>query len=122
MSEVKEKHASLWILTIAPSTWGLHFLLSYGTAAVFCAKVGGSLEPVRLAIAVYTAVALGGIAMVLLHGYRKHTFGKSALPHDFDTAEDRHRFLGFATVLLSVLSAVATIYVSLTVLFIETCR
>ena len=33
-----------------------------------------------------------------------------------------HRFLGFATLLLSALSAVGVIYVALTLIFIETCQ
>ena len=36
--------------------------------------------------------------------------GNATLPHDDDTPEDRHRFLGFAALLLSALSAVAVIY------------
>jgi hypothetical protein len=50
-----------------------------------------------------------------------HTLGHAALPHDDDTPEDRQRFLGFATLLLSVLSAVAVIYAAAVVVFIERC-
>jgi hypothetical protein len=44
------------------------------------------------------------------------------LPHDFDTPGDRHRFLGFATVLLAGLSAVATLFAAVVVLYFEDCR
>lgn len=53
---------SQWDLIIGPTAWTLHFLLSYGTAAVYCAKAGGDIAPVRYAIAGYTAVALAVIA------------------------------------------------------------
>ena len=125
MTGLPERRDSLWILTVAPSIWAVHFLLCYSTAAVWCAKVAGrsgSLAGARTAVVVYTAVALAGIVVVLWRGYQRHTLGGSTVPHDFDTPEDRHRFLGFATVLLAVLSIVGTIYVALAVVFIETCH
>jgi len=47
--------------------------------------------------------------------------GSATLPHDDDTPEDRHRFLGFATLLLSALSAVAVLYAGLVAVFIRSC-
>lgn len=125
MAHLPEKNESLWMLTISPALWAGHFLLSYVTAAVWCAKLAGrdgSLLEVRLAIAVYTALALLGIGITGWVGYRRGDLGCSSTPHDLDTPEDRHRFLGFATLLLSCLSAVATLYVALAAVFIETCR
>jgi hypothetical protein len=120
-----ERKESLWLLTISPAIWSAHFLLSYVTAAVWCAKMagpGGPLGGARTAIAVYTAVALIGIGITGWFGFRRHSFGDAETPHDFDSPEDRHRFLGFATLLLSALSAVATIYVALAAVFIGNCR
>lgn len=125
MAHLPEKRESLWMLTISPVIWSLHFLLSYITAAVWCEKMAGrdgSLWDVRVAIAVYTLVALIGIGITGWIGFRRHSFGDAETPHDFDSPEDRHRFLGFATLLLSALSAVATVYVALAAVFIETCR
>lgn len=122
MNHLPEERESLWRLTASPVIWAAHFLLSYITAAIWCAKIGGSLESVRIAIAVYTVVALGGIVVAGWQGFRRHRFGTATVPHDFDTPEDRHRFLGFATLLLSALSAVATIYVALAAVFMATCR
>lgn len=125
MNRLHEKNESLWILTVSPTLWAAHFLLSYLTAAVWCAKVAGrdgSLGTVRVAIAVYTVLALLGIGITGWIGYRRHSFGEGETPHDYDTPEDRHRFLGFATLLLSALSAVATLYVALAALFLGTCR
>ena len=90
-----------------------------------CAKfVGtdGSLGNIRVAIAVYTGVVLAGIAVVGWRGFQRHSFEGSTLPHDSDSAADRHRFLGFATLLLSGLSAIATLYVAMTAVFIESCH
>ena len=124
MTETAEKNQSLWLLTASPVIWAAHFMLSYATASVWCAKVagpGGSLGGVRVAIAVYTFVALAGIGIIGWVGYRRHSYGDAALPHDDDTPEDRHRFLGFATLLLSALSAVAVVYAALVVVFFRDC-
>lgn len=124
MADLDEKNESLWVLAVSPAIWSVHFLLSYITAAIWCGKVaepGGSLGGARMAIAAYTLLALIGIIMVGWRGWRRHTLGSSTVPHDFDTPEDRSRFLGFATVLLSALSAVGTLYVSLAAAFIANC-
>lgn len=125
MSQTSEKHQSLWLLTASPTIWAAHFVLSYATAAIWCQKVaglGGSLANVRVAIAVYSVLALSGIGIIGRIGYRKHSFGQAELPHDADTPEDRHRFLGFATVLLSALSAVAVLFAALVAVFFGTCH
>ena len=116
---------SLWLLTIAPTIWAVHLLLCYVTAAVWCAKFaapGGSLDGVRSAIMWYTALALTGIAIIAVEGFRRHRHGTEATTHDLDSPEDRHRFLGFATLLLSGLSAVAVVYAAMAATFFDTCR
>jgi hypothetical protein len=124
---------SLWLLTMAPALWAAHLLLCYITAAVWCARFaapGDSLGGVRTAIAWYTAAALLGIAVIGWEGLRRHRFpstspgagGTEATTHDLDTREDRHRFLGFATLLLAGLSAVAVLYAALAATFFDTCR
>lgn len=120
-----ERHESLWLLVTPPSLWGVHFLLSYVTAAVWCAKAtgpGAPLDPVRSAIAVYTALALAAIALFAWKGWRRHALGGADAPHDDDTPLDRHRFLGYATFLLSLLSAVAVVYAAVAASFFGSCR
>lgn len=120
-----ERHESLWRLALSPSIWALHFLLSYITAAIWCAKYAssdGSLQPVRWLIAGYTVAALIGIALNGRSGLRRHRRGTESVPHDYDTAGDRHGFLGYATVLLSALSAVAVLFAALVVVFFKDCR
>ena len=122
--DISEANHSLWLLTISPLIWAAHFLCSYITAAIWCAKfVGpdGSLLPVRVAIAVYTVAALTGIVITGLRGLRRHRYGHARLPHDEDTPEDRVRFIGFAILLLSGLSAVAVIFAALAALLIHRC-
>lgn len=122
--ETAEEHQSLLLLAASPTIWAAHFLGCYLTAAVWCAKAGrlSVLGGVRWAIVGFTVAALAGIVFIGIRGLRRHQLGSATVPHDFDTPEDRHRFIGFSTVLLSALSMVGVIYVALPALFFETCR
>lgn len=123
--ETHENRQSLLLLIAAPTLWALHFLACYITVAIWCEKVAGREGPLngaRVAVAVFTVLALAGIWLNGRAGWRRHTFGSSTLPHDFDTPEDRHRFLGFATFLLAGLSAIAVIFVAIVALFFSDCR
>jgi hypothetical protein len=125
MTQVAERRQSLMIVTAGPLVWAAHFSACYITAAVWCAKQDDplvSLLTVRTAIAIYTAVALGLIAFYGWRGYRAHSLGGEAAPHDDDTPEDRHRFVGYATLLLAGLSGLAVVYAALVAVFVETCQ
>ena len=120
-----EKRESLWWIAVSPTIWALHFLASYITVAIWCARFAprdGSLGSARTAIVAYTVVALLGITLTGMSGLRRHRYGDEATPHDFDTPEDRHRFLGFSTLLLSGLSLVAVLYVAGAAAYIGSCR
>jgi hypothetical protein len=122
---VDEEHANLWTLAFPPLIWAAHFLLSYCTAAIWCAKYAGAsnaLGTARLAVFIYTALALVALLLSGLAGYRKQRLGRVRAPHDRDTAEDRYRFLGYAAMLLSGLSAIAVCYAALVVVFIRSCE
>jgi hypothetical protein len=124
-ADLSEKKESLWMLAASPTVWALHLLLSYCTAAIWCAKIAqpdDSLSPVRWAIAIYTAIALVAVALIGWRGLKRQSLAGSTTAHDFDSREGRHRFLGFATLLLSGLSAVAITYAALAAVFIENCR
>jgi hypothetical protein len=123
-NHLAEKRQSLWLLVVSPCIWAAHFLLCYITAAIWCEKMAGpdrGLGPVRTAIWVYTLVAVSGITLTAWLGYRKHTFGSGTPPHNEDTPADRHRFLGFATLLLSGLSLVAILFAALVLVFFWRC-
>jgi hypothetical protein len=123
-SDFPEQHESLWVLVAPLGIWAVHFVLSYGTAAIWCAKyVGpdGSLAFARGAIAAYTVLALAAVAVVGWRGFRRQT-ATGASSRTLDAPLDRHRFLGFVTVLLSCLSALAILYAALVVVIIGSCR
>jgi hypothetical protein len=125
MNRTAERHESLWMLAASPGIWSAHFGLCYITAAIWCAKAPHALAPlggVRTAIALYTAAALAGIALIGWIGYRAHRLGQAPTPHDADSPADRHRFMGLATLMLSGLSALAVVYAALVAVFIETCQ
>ncbi|WP_442506049.1 transmembrane prediction [Novipirellula sp. SH528] len=112
----------LW-LVVPPSVWAIHFLASYMTIAIWCAKFAdesGDATPVRIAIAAYTVVSLAIIVVMAGLSYRQHRKGGNA-PHDDDTYGDHVRFTGQATFLLSLLSGVATIFTALVVVFVGSC-
>lgn len=113
----------LWLLVTGPLIWSVHFLVSYIAAALHCAKRPEvALGDVRLLILALTAAALAGTVTVGAIGLRYHLASPDGLPHDDDTAQDRRSFLGFATLLLCGLSAVAVTFVAMPILFFEVCR
>lgn len=115
----------LWRLVAGPTIWAVHFLLSYVTVAIHCAKASTAdapLDDVGLALWAYTVVALAAIAVFGWFGWRQHRHEQSSLPHDEATPGDRHRFLGFATMLLCGLSFVAVVYAAFAIAMFGTCR
>ena len=116
---------SLWTLITAPVVWAAHFLFCYVAAAVVCAKretFAHSFDALRVGLGLVTAVALAAILVAGLLAWRQWGFGVEDPPHDAPTADDRRRFQGFATLLLSGLSFVAVIYAALPILFVLDCR
>lgn len=126
VADPPERTVDLWALAMAPTIWAAHLLVSYGTVAIWCTKRGSALAAlggVRWAVAAYTAVALAGIAITAWFAWRRRAAaGASPPPHDRDSPGDRTRFLAFATLLLSGLSAVAVAYAALATFFFEDCR
>ena len=123
--ELREERESLWRLAVPPLIWAAHLLLSYCTAAIYCEKLAArddSLGLVREAIAVYTGLALAALALSGVRSYQRHRYADSTTPHDFDSPQDRHRFLGFAALLLAGLAALAVVYQALPAVFIGSCR
>ena len=114
----------LFLLTISPLIWAAHLLLSYITAAIWCEKFvspDGSLAAVRTAIVIYTVIGFGATLLVAWIGWRMDRLDAAAPRHDRDSARSRHGFLGFATLLLSGMSAVAILYQAMVVIFIRSC-
>ena len=122
--ELQEKHDPLWWVAVAPGVWALHFMLSYATAAVWCAKRGidAPLALARVAIAVFTVVGLLATGVVAWRGLVRYRSGRGEPRTDIDTSLARHQFMGFTLLSLSGLSAVAIVYQALAAVFIGSCR
>lgn len=122
---LQEQRHSIYLLTASPAIWAAHFLSSYILVAHWCrtgiAQSNPSMFPLHAIITGLALAALLGIALTGRKGWRMHNYGASETPHAADTPEDRHRFMGFATLLLSGLSAVATVYVVISVHFLRAC-
>jgi hypothetical protein len=114
-TQVGEPHESPWMFVVSPLIWAAHFLACYATAAIWCAKVAGrdgNAATMRLALGSYTLVAIVALALVGWHGLRRCR----------GAAAEQRRFLGYVTLLLAGLSAVAVAYASFAVAMIETCQ
>lgn len=123
LRSLAESNASLWIMAASPVIWSLHFLASYGVAATWCGRLGdGSALAPRAAIAGMTAIAVVAIAGIGAVAWSWHRGASGPPPHDADSAEDRRGFMGFATLLLSGLSAVGVLYSGLAAVIIRTCQ
>ena len=127
--EVKRETGSgtdLWSVIISPSIWALHFLTCYVAAAIYCEKLGrdAPLADIRLLVIAVTMVALAGIFWSSIRLWRVHD--RSLTDDDFEyehnTPEERHRFLSHVALMLCVLSAIAVIYVTIPMLYLESCR
>jgi hypothetical protein len=122
-TDVDEPRQSLWALTVGPANWVGHFLSSYAVAAVWCGNAGaharfGSLNVVFAAV---TALALAAVVWVAWGGWTRYNHGEAVPSHHKDTPEDRHRFLGLATLLLAVLSGVSILYTAVAVAMLRAC-
>ena len=119
-----EEPLHLWLLAASPSIWMLHFMVTYITGALWCGMVAGRDGPLagaHLAIAAYTVVALIAIGIVGWSGHTRHGATVGVREHSRDDPQSRTRFLGLAAVLLSGLSALATIYVAISAAYLPTC-
>lgn len=112
---------SLWRPFIAPAVWAGHFLATYVTTAIFCAKAAPhsmTIGGLRATIALYTVLAL-----VLILAWTLRDWRTRATPRQHRAGDSaQHRFLVDVTLLLGGLSAIATIFVAMPVLFFASCR
>ena len=119
--DLAETRESLWRLIFAPLVWAAHFLLSYVSGAIVCAKsAGDGVGTLHLLVACYTLRALaliGASTRRHWHRYRADVPQRAA-----GGGEARHRFLGFAGLLLCALSAVAVLYTAAVPALVAGCR
>ena len=118
------RHRQLWGVFAGPLVWFAHFLASYVTVAVWCARFtsDGGLGAARWALAALTLAAVAGEFLIAWRGFKAHRHGFAIDPvHDEATSEERRRFLAFATWLLAGLSLTATVYVALPLWLLTRC-
>ena len=92
--------------------------------SIFCEKpelLGGDFDTLRVVIATITALALAMIVLSAALAWRQWGFGTGDPPHDAPSRDDRLRFQGYATLLLSALSFIAVIFTGMPVLFLAEC-
>lgn len=121
--EFARESTALWWITLAPTTWAVHFFLAYAGTAIWCAKFGESqgVTVARLSIAVLTVLALAIIGWLGWRAARRWR-PRDTQDQDLSHPESRHRFLGHAAFLLCVISAIGVVYVAMPALFMGTCR
>ena len=122
--EFAEESDALWQLVLGPAVWALHFLACYAAAAVWCAKAPGTdLQPLRLGIAVGTALALALIAWAGWRAWRAWDYlDDRDDTHGGADNESRHEFLGHAGFLLCGVSFIGVLFTALPAVLLETCR
>ncbi len=114
---------SFWTLTIAPALWLTHFVACYATAALGCGRwrpAPGEGGP-QLAIAVYTVLALSGMAWCVVAGLRARREAASVIRLDDDSPESRVQFVATATVLLALLSMLGALFVAAAIAIVPVC-
>ncbi|WAP66971.1 hypothetical protein [Jiella pelagia] len=116
---------NLWTLITAPTIWGVHFLLCYGSVAYGCApneNIFQTISGFRIFVGGLTAVALAAIGFVFMRALGEWRRNGGRIPHEEDSIEVRERFLEFSTVLLAGLSFIAVIYTALPAAMMVDCR
>ncbi len=128
--EVAEEGESLLRITLAPTVWALHFVASYASAAIYCAKRASGAEDIavlRIGIGLGTIVALATILWLGHSAWRqwlaaKERSGREMIEDLVEEGEGRHGFLGHAGLLLAIVSFVGVLYTTLPAALIGTCR
>jgi hypothetical protein len=110
----QEEGESLWWLSAPPTIWLLHFLACYITSAIWCERMAArDVSELRWLALLITFIALSGLALLSFRSFRRYRPHVGDPPLESDTPESRHRFLGFAGILLSGMSALGVLYVAL---------
>lgn len=127
--EFAEESESLVRITLAPALWALHFVASYATTAVYCAKWGRSVDLTWLRVggAISTVVVLALIAWLGWRAWKQWDMSQGRTAREFvedlvEEEEGRHEFLGHAALLLAIISFIGVVYTALPVALIGSCR
>jgi hypothetical protein len=116
----------LWQVILAPVVWSAHFLVSYVGTAVYCEKVGreAALDPVRVLVILATVAGLVivGVSTRGLWKVRGRSLTDDDFDYEYNSPEERHRFLSHVALMLSALSTIGMLYVALPAFLLDSCR
>ena len=120
--EFSDEAGSLWRIALAPSVWAGHFVLCYASVSLACVRGLLPIEATRLSLIAVSVIVL---VFFVWQGWRAWRQWAPERGHaaalSEGKAEDRHRFLGHATFLLTLISGIATVYTTLPLLLLEGC-
>jgi hypothetical protein len=113
----------LWVPLISPIIWSTHFTVCYIWVAMACGRfaprMAGSLEPTLVAM---TVIALVPIGALFVRALRQLGYRLPDRPNDDGTPEDRAGFMTYTTLLLSGMSAIATLFVGVAAAAMGGCQ
>ncbi|WP_432254534.1 hypothetical protein [Limimaricola sp. AA108-03] len=123
--EFSEERESLWRITLGPTIWAFHFLISYAAVSVYCFKFERmfSMGALRIALIAMTVAMLAAIAWIGWRAFLRwdvRDTGEFSNPEG--SAEDRHQFLGHAGFLLALVSFIGVVYDTLPLIILGTCQ
>ncbi len=121
-------HRRLLLLVLPVLVWFAYFLLTYAVIAVGCAfsirRELFGFGIVQWIAAVSTIVTFAIIAVIGIQAFRRWREAHNAMKWRETTAApdiDRLRFFALGTLLLSLLSLIATVWVGLPILIVPPC-
>lgn len=120
MNGRRPARAGFAFLVFAPVVWLLQFLAVYVVAAVHCERFADTgLAPLRL---LTLGLALLSLALIGAHGQRSIVLYREHARAATQAGEgSRQRFVGLASLLLALLSGIATLLGSLPIVLLERC-
>lgn len=109
---------SLLAVIAGPMVWTAHFLACYLTVSLACAAGSAGLVPPTIAVVTAASlVLLAGIGLAAWRRWRSGRGREHTRGHDAAVAP----FLGLVTLMLSVLSAIAVLWVALPGAMLPSC-
>ena len=116
--------SSLWRLAAPPIVWAAHFGACYATAVAACGRWSDSEHAgaVPLLVAIWSAVALGALAVCLATGSRGGAVLEPARALDDDTPASRAAFVATTNALLVMVSGLAVMFVAAAAWMVPQCR
>jgi hypothetical protein len=123
---VRKTRVPFWLLGVPVAAWGLHFLSVYAVAAVHCAKTSELAAPTASSLAsarwTIAAITLSALAVYGIAAGRGYAGWRGQAKRAGETSPDQERFLGSVVLMLSALSAVATMLIASVSFFFGDCR